>query len=250
MSWEKNEKNNKDWDLYLDFPNNENSHAFKKSFKDEQLARYNKFKENLILITKDYHERFLKTRQIPIHEYQYQRQQSWHSDFDIEKITPIKNGPLPPKPQISKTLSIKKFLELDNSQENDPMRSALMKVSNKYNNEEGTPSKYRGMDSPLKRSSLGKQLISIVKEKERVANEQRQINSERENQKNFDGKGKELVHIAQMLKMHYATRGVSNMFLTKVVDHVAKTNKSFHMSLDETISAVNYLCEAVPSWVK
>lgn len=25
LSWEKNEKNNKDWDLYIDFPNNENS---------------------------------------------------------------------------------------------------------------------------------------------------------------------------------------------------------------------------------
>ena len=28
LSWEKNEKNNKDWDLHIDFPNNENSVSF------------------------------------------------------------------------------------------------------------------------------------------------------------------------------------------------------------------------------
>jgi hypothetical protein len=109
--------------------------VLKKNSQDELQARSKKFKEILVLITKDHHERFLKTRQIPIYEYQYGRQQSWHSDFDIETVTPIKNGILPHKPQVSKTLSIKKFLELDNSQENDPIRSALMKVSNKYNGE-------------------------------------------------------------------------------------------------------------------
>ena len=56
----------------------------------------------------------------------------------------IKNGQIPPKPQSSKSFAIKKFLELDNCIENDPLKNALLKISKKI---------VQPQDSPLKRST-------------------------------------------------------------------------------------------------
>ena len=60
-----------------------------------------------------------------------------------------------------------------------------------------------------------------MKEKERKAH----IRSISYGNKGFESRKVEMRNIADIIKMYYARRGVSNIFLVKVVDHIRTKNK-------------------------
>lgn len=97
--------------------------------------------------------------------------------------------------------------------------------------------------SPLKLS-----LVEIIKAKEKALMDQ--VNAERSKppELDFESKKQELGMMARSLKMYYASRKVSNMFMCQVIDYLFKSCFASLLEKHRIHDLVIQLCKWLPEW--
>ena len=60
----------------------------------------------------------------------------------------------------------------------------------------------------------------------------------------------EMMCIVDIIKYHFALRGVSTMFLVKLTEFIHGANHTYIMSKDEILRLIERLAEFCPEWIK
>lgn len=201
-------------EFYITFP--EDDYKTKNTSSESYLnQRKCHFREKLINIVTEHHNGWLKENKFKAHNPE--QHSTWHVGFDLHSLKDeiILLNDLPIKRQ-EVTMTIKQFLQNKDNSLDDSVKKTMEAAEKKFPN--FIP--YKPTDSKQEETQTLKQkLINIIKQKEKALAEK--INEEKlakESGANFSNNTKELKLIAQCLKMHYASRQVSNMFIVKVID--------------------------------
>lgn len=251
IEWEKNESTNR-WDLYISFPQDENNGKSYSQFlsKTELDNRKKQFRDHIINLIQNRHEVFLKNQAPPITNYNYKKEGVWHHQFNVEDIKEVNESrdlPIKPKNGENSYLTMREFQNHGSEKNNFDEASTRLSSSMFCGEEDGQRSEAFTSCS----TNLGVKLIEIVKEKERVL---KKANSEVKDPSKSKG---ELVcdksavrNIVDNVRMYYACRKVSNMFLVNVVGYLQKNNSFRIYYQDEIYEMLLEVVRQFPEWLK
>ena len=239
-----NEKS-RNLEFYITFP--ENDYKTKNTFSEAYLnQRKGQFRGNLLNIVSEHHNGWIKENKFKAHNYELHR--TWHVGFDLHSINNehIPQKDLPARRSEVK-LTVKEFLEKKENCLNEDIKKTMQAAEKNFPN--FIPYKQTG---PIQEGSQTQKerIIEVIKQKEKALAEK--INEDKkaiESGANFQNHKKELKLIAQNLKMHYASRQVSNMFIVKVIDYVYRSAFNSMMEKTRIQNMQIHMCKILPDWL-
>ena len=225
----------KEFVLILEFPDSEGK-------KDGQLTsveldnRKFTFKEELLAITKQHHETFLKSL-TSRPQVNPDRLRCWYHGFDLHAVPSISLGELPPKPTDENVQSIQEFLKYHTAR-NKMVQSILEEIP------ANMPSEPTSSPCTGPKTSLSPAILAMVRQKGELDME---LQSSPE-QMAREARKENLLTLCEMLKAMFATHRTPSMFMESVINKV-KMSRKLDVSDCEIDPLLREVADILPGWL-
>jgi hypothetical protein len=162
----------------------------------------------------------------------------WHRKFNIELVEDIPLESFPARPVMNVQASLKPFYDIGH----EKILGLIDRVKRSHQKDCFSDSEENKLLVNLNGES---RLIAILREKDRLNS----LQMDKLAQKPFSNRVPEMQWLAKAIRMLYANKKVSSIFLSQVVTHLMKKSTDKLYSMEELDLMIRGLVDILPQWL-